>query len=183
MRLRAGSRSLPRQRNRLARFCANSLALLADFAANLAVLMLARVLSTFFAAKPACLSAGVQHGLQYDLVATRAPRSERPGRAADVGAVEIQSYALRELLDHFLAQASVCACCADLGAVVASVNATDERIICVSTDVRMCADDFLRVHELAPFACCSDLLGRFRYEVGFASFGPSARNNERFAPY
>jgi hypothetical protein len=93
------------------------------------------------------LCADINHRLENDLIGACAPRCERSGSRADVGTVEIQSNALCELLDGVLAQTRIRARCAGLGAVIAGFNTTNERIVGVSADLRVRADDLLSVHS------------------------------------
>lgn len=67
-------------------------------------------------------------------------------RRADIGAVQIQSDTLAELVYHLLAEASVSAHRTDLSAVKALLYASNERVVGGATYVWMCADDLFRVH-------------------------------------
>lgn len=71
-----------------------------------------------------------------DLLVAAGPASADPaGRKADVGAVEIEPDALPKLRDHLLGQARVSAGRAALGAAVTFLDAANERVIGVASNV------------------------------------------------
>ena len=108
--------------------------------------VLARVASALFRALAAGLSACVQHRFQQNLTSACAPGREGAGCRADVRAIEIEPDALCELLDCLFTKTGICACNAGLGTIVASFDATYQFVVGAAANVRVSADDFLRVH-------------------------------------
>jgi hypothetical protein len=130
-------------------FIAKALALPASLRADGAVLVLLRVPLALLGTGAASQAAGLEHRAQRALVASRAAGSHRAGSNAGIGAVLIEPDALRQLLDHVLAEACIRASGAGLRAVEAGFDATDQNIIGVPADVRVGGDHLLDVHAVS----------------------------------
>jgi len=114
------------------------------------VLVHARVPLTFLAADLARDGARIEHLSKELLVRTGAPRSQRPGRRADIGAVQIEPDALAQLLHLVLGKAGVRAGNAGLRARVTFLDATDQCIVHVSANSPVRTDHFADLHGKTP---------------------------------
>lgn len=123
--------------------------------ADTAVFVLARMPLTLRGTAVTGKLTRLNRGAQHFFVGTRSARSERTGRPAKIGAIEIQANALAQLLDHRLRKTCVRACDARLSASEALVDAAHERRAVVTSDIGMRSDHLLRVHDV-PFACVSE---------------------------
>lgn len=84
-------------------------------------------------------------------VRARSAASDRSARRTHVRAIEIQANALREIGDGLLAEASVRAGDAGLRAVIAMLDAIEQRVVGHAPNVRMAPDHFLNVHGSLRF--------------------------------
>ncbi|WP_161993547.1 hypothetical protein [Muricoccus nepalensis] len=89
---------------------------------------------------------GGEHGPDHLLVGTGSPGSNRTRRRANIGAVEVESDALRELLNHLLAETGIGAGGTGLRTRVALLDALDQDVVGASLNVWMRADHLLDMH-------------------------------------
>lgn len=68
--------------------------------------------------------------------------------SADIRAIEIESDALGQSINHFFAEAGVGARRAGLSAVETLFDAVDQRVIGATAHMRMRADHLLNLHEI-----------------------------------
>ena len=99
----------------------------AGFSADAAVLVHARMALAFLRAQAAGNGAGLQHPADDLLVRPRPAGGHGAGDGTDVGTVEIEADALRQLLHHVLAQAGIGTGRADLCAGAEEVAANHPR--------------------------------------------------------
>jgi hypothetical protein len=126
---------------------ASFLAAPADLGANLAMGVTIRMLFAFFRAKATGDGAGFEHRPEQFFVGAGSPRSDRAGRKAHIRAIEIETDALFQPLDMVFPEAGVGAGKAGLAAIVAFLDAANERVVHPAVHVRMRADDVLNMHE------------------------------------
>src|SRR5262249_49580264 len=105
--------------------------------AHLAMLMVACVLLAFLGANPARQRAGLDHCPQDLLVGSCAARGERSGCAANVGAIEVEPYALAEPRHVVFGDAGIGTSGARLRAGEARLDACDQRLADAAFQVRM----------------------------------------------
>jgi hypothetical protein len=113
--------------------------------------MLISVPLAFFTADTASSRTGMEHAADHFFVGSGAPRRDPTGDIADVGAVEVKTYALTKRGNHVLSQTCICTGSASLRTRVTVLNASNERIIYAAPNVRMRTNHLLYMHERAHF--------------------------------
>ena len=135
--------------DRLSGFVASLFAASAMLGADAAVLVHAGVLLALLGADATRHDTGLHRSDDDLLVAAGSAGTDGAGREAQIGAIEVQSDALPQLVDHVLGEASVCARNAGLRTGIAFLNAADQRVVGVPPDIRVCGDHFSHVmHEI-----------------------------------
>ncbi|KQU96018.1 hypothetical protein ASD02_17210 [Ensifer sp. Root1252] len=115
--------------------------------ANLAMLVHLNMLRAFRGAGPTRISTG-RNKIVGDIHVGAGPaRGNRPGRHADVGAIEIEPNALNEFTDVRLAKAGVCATRANLSTAVAMLYAAHQRVCRTPVYIRMAIHHFTYKHR------------------------------------
>ena len=127
---------------------AGLLAASAGGGADAAMLMHAGMPGAFLTADAAGLGAGLQGQPDHIGIGAGPPRGHRSGSGADIGTIEIKPDTLDQIPDHILSQACIGAGRARLGAVIAFLDAAQQRIRYVRVDLGMGADHFTNVHGL-----------------------------------
>lgn len=117
----------------------------AGFGADAAMLVTSCVTLAFRCTSAACRGAGLQHLAQHRFVRAGAAGCDRGRGRADVGAVEVETNALGEVLYHLLAEARIRAGNAGLRACGDLFTTTDEHLVDVSSYMRVLADHFAKV--------------------------------------
>jgi hypothetical protein len=101
---------------------------------------------TFLATQAAGCSTHFQHPADDLLVGTCAASGYSARGIADVGAVQAQSDGLSQVLNIVFSQTCICAGGTYLSAGVALLDAPDQGIVRVPSDIGMGRDYFLRLH-------------------------------------
>lgn len=133
-------------------------ATLAGLGANTAMFVHAGVPLAFLAAKSACGAAGVEHPPDDFFIRSGAPRRDASGDVADVGTVQVHSYALCQFTHLGFRKAGIRTGRAGLGAGVALLDTTDQCVIGAPTYVRVGADHLLSLHGRSPVAVTMSLM-------------------------
>jgi hypothetical protein len=105
---------------------------------------------TFLTARPARCGTSFEAGPKHFDIAAGAARGHGARCSADVGAVEIETNTLGQVLDHIFAQAGIGTGCAGLGTGVALLDATQQSVGGATLHMRMGADHFANLHEISP---------------------------------
>jgi hypothetical protein len=122
------------------RLLAGLVALVANFSANTAVLVLPRVALALLSAHLAGGGAELKHLPQDLFIGAGAPRRERAGGSTYIGTVEVEPDALLELLDHLLGEAGIGARGTGLGAGVTFIDAADQGLADAASHIGVGAD-------------------------------------------
>jgi hypothetical protein len=108
--------------------------------------MMIRMLLTFFCASSAGELTRFDHRPENVFIRSRTTRRKCSCSVAHIRAIQIETNALPQLLDHGFRKASICTGRAGLRACKAIVDALDQRLAKVAVHVRMRADHLFGVH-------------------------------------
>jgi hypothetical protein len=106
--------------------------------------MMGSMTLTLLPAEAASCGAHMQHPADNLVVPASAARGNSARNVADVGTVQIQPDALRQVMNIVFGQ--TCAGRTDLSAGVALLDASDQRIVGASSDVRVGGDHLMGLH-------------------------------------
>jgi hypothetical protein len=116
-----------------------------------AVLMVGSMTLTLLATQAASYSADIQHPADDLLVGAGAAGSYSAGDVADVAAIEVQADTLRQVMNIVFSQTCIGTRRTYLSTGVALLDASDERIIGASPNIRMSCNHLLSLHGGSPW--------------------------------